>query len=339
MSTVNDSDGDHRQKEDWLGVDGSDDEEFARDAHSEDERETSRVKGIPRHTSKRRKVQHNSSNSEDDEDDEDSDASDKEYVGDTTKKRRKNAEEEVEFEGEDDLLITNPNKLKPLSKEELVASKAKTEKTGVVYLSRIPPFMKPMKVKQLLSCFGEIGRIFLAPEDPKAYARRVRFGGNKKRNFEEGWVEFMNKKDAKLVAETLNASIIGGKKGSYYYDDVWNIKYLPKFKWHHLQAQIAYENASRQAKMRAEISQATRENKTYIRNVERAKMVENMESNGRKRKKEKGGEEGGKGGEEVAKVEVRRQFRQHKAKGRAVEEGSERKEASENFKRLLSKVF
>lgn len=69
--------------------------------------------------------------------------------------------------------------------------------------------MKPMKVKQLLSYFGEIGRIFLAPEDPKAYARRVRFGGNKKRNFDEGWVEFKSKKDAKLVAETLNATTIG----------------------------------------------------------------------------------------------------------------------------------
>jgi len=69
--------------------------------------------------------------------------------------------------------------------------------------------MKPMKVKSLLSHFGEIGRIFLSPEDPKVYARRVRFGGNKKRNFEEGWVEFKNKKAARLVAETLNATIIG----------------------------------------------------------------------------------------------------------------------------------
>lgn len=69
--------------------------------------------------------------------------------------------------------------------------------------------MKPMKVKQLLSRFGEIGRVFLAPEDPKAYARRVRFGGNKKRNFDEGWVEFKSKKDAKLVVETLNTTTIG----------------------------------------------------------------------------------------------------------------------------------
>jgi len=76
--------------------------------------------------------------------------------------------------------------------------------------------MKPMKVKSLLSHFGEIGRIFLSPEDPKVYARRVRFGGNKKRNFEEGWVEFKSKKVARLVAETLNATIIGEKQSALF---------------------------------------------------------------------------------------------------------------------------
>jgi ESF2/ABP1 family protein len=72
--------------------------------------------------------------------------------------------------------------------------------------------MKPQKVKQLLSRFGIVGRVFLQPEDPGSYARRKRFGGNKKRSFEDGWVEFMDKKAAKLVVETLNATTIGGSK-------------------------------------------------------------------------------------------------------------------------------
>ena len=120
----------------------------------------------------------------------------------------------------------------------LAAAAAATAKTGVVFLSRIPPFMKPQKVRDLLGRFGKIGRVFLAPEDPKTRSKRVKYGGNKKRNFTEGWVEFASKKEARLCAETLNTQIVGGKKGSYYHDDVWNIKYLPKFKWHHLQAQI-----------------------------------------------------------------------------------------------------
>ncbi|CAZ81016.1 unnamed protein product [Tuber melanosporum] len=335
---------DNKKKQDWLVIEDSEEEGTGDD--SEQEEEESRLKELERRGSKRYKVDHASPASEDDDDGEidggDSDASGeedgKEIDGKQEGTREKGKKEGKNIDKHDDLLITSSLRLKPLSKEELAASKEATSKTGVVYLSRIPPFMKPMKVKLLLSRFGEIGRIFLSPEDPKSYARRVRFGGNKKRNFEEGWVEFKSKKVAKLVAETLNTTIVGGKKGSYYHDDVWNIKYLPKFKWHHLQAQIAYENASRQAKLRAEIAQATRENKTYIRNAERAKMVEKMESSKKRKLKELSGASGDNDSEQLEPLQIRRQFRQHSAKGRRAEEG-EGRESSEKVKRLLSKVF
>ena len=35
---------------------------------------------------------------------------------------------------------------------------------GIVYLSRVPPFMKPHKVKHLLSLYGSVGRVYLKPE-------------------------------------------------------------------------------------------------------------------------------------------------------------------------------
>ena len=35
---------------------------------------------------------------------------------------------------------------------------------GIIYLSRIPPFMKPHKVKHLLSRYGSVGRVYLKPE-------------------------------------------------------------------------------------------------------------------------------------------------------------------------------
>lgn len=35
---------------------------------------------------------------------------------------------------------------------------------GVVYLSRVPPFMKPHKLRHLLSPYGSVGRIYLQPE-------------------------------------------------------------------------------------------------------------------------------------------------------------------------------
>lgn len=51
-------------------------------------------------------------------------------------------------------------------------------------------------------------------------------------------MEFKNKKVARSVAEMLNAQPIGGKKGTRWRDDVWTMKYLPKFKWSMLTEQI-----------------------------------------------------------------------------------------------------
>ena len=177
-----------------------------------------------------------------------------------------------------------PDVTRPLTKKNLVASEAAVKKSGVVYLSRIPPFMKPAKLRSLLEPYGTINRIFLAPEDPAAHARRVRAGGNKKRSFTEGWVEFVNKKDAKATCELLNARTIGGKKGSYYRDDIWNLLYLKGFKWHNLTDQISAENAERTSRMRAEISKTTRENKEFVRNVEKAKMLDGIQAKSKKRK-------------------------------------------------------
>ncbi|KAF9924562.1 Activator of basal transcription 1 [Linnemannia zychae] len=168
-------------------------------------------------------------------------------------------------------------KVKPLTPEELEKFQAAREKTGIVYLSRIPPFMKPIKLRHLLGAFGELGRVYLAPEDAKIAARRKKYGGNKKQNYTEGWVEFKDKSIAKQVAKSLNATIIGGSKKSFYHDDMWNIKYLPRFKWDHLTERIAYENASRAQRLQAEINQAKRENKVIMANVEKAKMIKSME--------------------------------------------------------------
>ncbi|KAB8298017.1 hypothetical protein EYC80_001789 [Monilinia laxa] len=114
--------------------------------------------------------------------------------------------------------------------------------------------------------------------NPASHTRRVRNGGNKKRSFVDGWVEFVNKSNAKKVCELLNAKTIGGKKGNYYHDDVWNLLYLKGFKWNNLTEQIAAENAERTSRMRAEISKTTKENKEFVQNVERAKIMEGMEA-------------------------------------------------------------
>lgn len=67
---------------------------------------------------------------------------------------------------------------------------------------------------------------------------RKKFTSTKKPHFTEGWIEFKDKKIARSVADMLNAQPIGGKKGSRWKDDVWTMKYLPKFKWNMLTEQV-----------------------------------------------------------------------------------------------------
>ncbi|EKG10783.1 Nucleotide-binding alpha-beta plait [Macrophomina phaseolina MS6] len=234
-------------------------------------------------------------------------------------------------DGNDDPLKPAPASTKPLSKKKLEKAQKAVKKTGVVYLSRIPPFMKPSTVKSLLSQHGAIGRVFLTPEDPSAYKRRKAAGGNKKKSYVDGWVEFVDKKQAKACVELLNARIIGGKKGGYYYDDVWNMRYLTGFKWHHLTEQIANENAERASRMRAEIARSTRENKEFIQNVERAKMLEGMAA----KKKSRGVEKEG-AAESPSEREVRRQFKQVEVKSKRARDVPEQ---PEEVKRVLSQIF
>lgn len=54
--------------------------------------------------------------------------------------------------------------VKPLTPEDLAKFKAAQEKTGVVYISRIPPGMRPTKVRHLMTAYGEVGRVYLQPE-------------------------------------------------------------------------------------------------------------------------------------------------------------------------------
>ncbi|KAF1982193.1 hypothetical protein K402DRAFT_397787 [Aulographum hederae CBS 113979] len=232
--------------------------------------------------------------------------------------------------------------LKALTPKQLAKAQKAAKRTGVIYLSRVPPFMKPQTVRNLLEPYGEIGRIFLTPEDPAAHTRRVKAGGNKKRSFVDGWIEFVNKKNAKIVAETLNTHIIGGKKGGWYHDDVWNIKYLKGFKWHHLTDQIANENAERAARLRTEIAHTTRENKVFLQNVERAKMLEGMQA--RYEATGKSGKGNAIVTEESPEKEAGRRkdytqhFRQTEVRTKSARKKGDN-DQQEDVKRVLSKIF
>lgn len=228
--------------------------------------------------------------------------------------------------------------VKSLLKKNPVATEAAIKKSGVVYISRIPPFMKPHKLRSLLSNYGTINRIFLAPEDPMAHQRRVRNGGNKKKMYTEGWVEFVNKKDAKDVCAMLNAQTIGGKKGSYYRDDIWTLKYLNGFKWHHLTEQIAAESAERSSRMMAELQREKKGNKEFVERVERSKMLDGIQS---KKAQKEGAHDGGADAPMPAATaegtgsEKPRKFKQNSLAQKKATASAEPQKAS----KALSKVF
>ncbi|KAJ2683007.1 RNA-binding ATPase activator esf2 [Coemansia spiralis] len=176
--------------------------------------------------------------------------------------------------------------VKPLSEEEILRAQKTERKSGVVYMSRVPPFMKPIKVRQMLQKYGDIGRIYLVEEDDQRRKRRIKGGGNRKRQFTEGWIEFANKKYAKAVATMLNnTNMGGGKKHGFYHDDLWNLKYLPKFKWRHLAEQLAGERAAKEQRLETEMGQSRRELEAYLKNVERAQKISGIK---RRREAKKG---------------------------------------------------
>lgn len=186
----------------------------------------------------------------------------------------------------------NPNsnkrreeRLKKKKKERLLKEAEKADKRGVCYLSRIPPRMDPLKLRQILSQYGEIERIYLTPEDPAAQVHRKRVGGFRGQEFSEGWVEFTKKSVAKRVASMLNGEQIGGRKRSSFYYDLWNIKYLSKFKWDHLTEEIAYKNATREQKLALEISAAKRERDHYLSKVDKSRALSAIEERMKKKQK------------------------------------------------------
>ncbi len=51
-----------------------------------------------------------------------------------------------------------------------------------------------IQVRDLLSKYGAIDRVYLAPEDSAKRRHRKRMGGNGKVNYVEGWIEFLDKR-------------------------------------------------------------------------------------------------------------------------------------------------
>ncbi|XP_048347684.1 activator of basal transcription 1 [Sphaerodactylus townsendi] len=202
---------------------------------------------------------------------------------------------------------------------------------GIIYLGHIPPRFRPRHVRNLLSGYGEVGRIFLQPEEQFIRKKKKKAGSNAK-NFTEGWVEFQDKRVAKLVAASLHNTPMGVRKRSRFHHDLWNMKYLHRFRWTHLSERLAYERQVRQQRMRAEVSQAKRETNFYLQNVEKSKHFSKKDSQGEQEAKSWGFTQR-RTEEEIQTSKGSRRFKQQLARAAEIQE------KSQSNRSLLAKIF
>lgn len=105
------------------------------------------------------------------------------------------------------------------------------------------------------------------------------------RHFSEGWVEFVSKRAAKQVAVKLNNSPIATRKSSKFYDILWSVKYLSRFKWVHLSERLTYEKAVHRHKLQTEISQARKEAAFFEDNLDKSERIKKLKKKVMKAKK------------------------------------------------------
>ncbi|KAG7169905.1 activator of basal transcription 1-like [Homarus americanus] len=162
----------------------------------------------------------------------------------------------------------------------------KKRKPGIVYLSTIPPNMNVTKIREYFGKFGELDRVFLqAAENDRLKGNKGKVKKFKKRlHFTEGWIEFKSKRKAKQMHLYLNNQPVGGKKSNSYYDMLWNIKYLPRFKWAYLKQRLEYEREVYRQRMGAEISQVRRETDHFIKASEISEKKKKKEAKAKKQK-------------------------------------------------------
>ncbi|XP_051911308.1 activator of basal transcription 1 isoform X2 [Hippocampus zosterae] len=199
---------------------------------------------------------------------------------------KKTTTQEEEDEMEDGKLSTQKEeKRKKLTLKGVAKTSSSSDKKcvpGILYLGHIPPRFRPKHMRNLLSVYGEIGRIFLQPEDGQVKAKKKR-SGSRRSDFTEGWVEFRDKRVAKRVAASLHNTPMATRKRQTFVSDLWCIKYLHRFQWTHLSERLAYEKMVLHQRLRTEVSQAKRETNFYMDNVDKSARMDKESKKGKKK--------------------------------------------------------
>lgn len=149
-----------------------------------------------------------------------------------------------------------------------------TVKTGVIYLSRVPPGLEPNALRSLLSPIGRTGRIWLRADnatngngETTSADNNNKQGWKRTTKFQDGWVEFVRLRDAKRAMDLLNGQPMhAGKKRGRFANDLWAMRLLPSYSWDDLGREVfGGSGRERVLKVREEVSTARRE-KAWMEN-------------------------------------------------------------------------
>lgn len=168
-----------------------------------------------------------------------------------------------------EFIISDHEEEKPIEGENLVDFREKIKKSGVCYLSYIPEGLNVGLLRSKMQKYG-VSRIYLIPD------KKIT---SKKQTYKEGWVEYKSKLYAKLCEYELNGEAIGGKKRhNELREEIWSIKYLHKFKWHHLMEKLNFNKKLREQRMKTEIAQARRETNFILEKFEQSKNINRLKN-------------------------------------------------------------
>lgn len=201
------------------------------------------------------------------EDDENSDLHKEEENGINKNENEKAETESIkEYDLIDDVISENLEDDKNLDDNTLDNFKEKVKRSGVIYISYIPEGMTVSLLRTKFQKYG-VNRIFLVPDTTTSKSK-------KRQNYKEGWIEFTDKIMAKLCEYELSGKFFGGKKrNNKFREELWNLKYLNKFKWHHLMEKLQFNKKLREHRMKAELAQIKRENNFIVETFEQSRKI------------------------------------------------------------------
>ena len=208
--------------------------------------------------------------------------SNEEIPSENSEKDNNEAQNEENEEDENQLIEDINEKYKYMNEtnDELTVEelREKIRRSGVLYMSRVPIGMRIIDIRKLLDDYG-IQRCYFVP-----YKKKLQnVDGKRVQAYKEGWIEFEDKIYAKLAEYQLNGKPIGGNKKCIYRDELWNLKYLHKFKWNDLVESMTLEKKIQEKELKIEIAQSKRENDFIIKDKDDVKN--NNDNNINKEKK------------------------------------------------------